>query len=232
MPSSKTYTQNINRSKLQLKTIFKPQKKEPKNDDTKPKISKKEVFNRIGAQQKTHHIPKPENVPQNITQTNNIHEKRTLIFKIQKYQNSQRFGSFVRHSLHINQSESQLNKLNLDQLNDILAKIRLQLDNKNLDTFYNSLIEGGCNIMENVLNPYYNIDGYGKNLISNHTFMDALERYKIENPFPSISPSIQLSYAMISTLIMTHELNKRGLNTLKKPNLPPPVVEMKDPNVE
>ena len=239
MQKSKTYKQNINRSKLQLKTIFKPEKKE-NVAEKKPQnvISKKEVFTRIDS-----NIPKiPDKIPQNNTQINNAQEKNTLIFKIQKYQNSQRFGPFVRHTIHINQSESQLNKLNIVQLNDLLAKICIQLDNRNLDEFYTSMIKGGATMMETVLGPYYNIDGYGDNLIQNKTFMDSLERYKIEHPFPSVSPSIQMSYAIISTFVMTHELNKLSLNTTKKiPNnqtnnitepLGPPQVSMEPPDVE
>ena len=239
MPASKTYTQNINRSKLQLKTIFKPQKKEPKAKEPNaqkviPKLPKNDVFTRVE--------PKvvEKKIQPNTSQKIDVHEKITLIWKIQKYQNSQRFGQFVRNAIHVNHTESQLKKLSITQLNDILAKIRIQLDNRNLDDFYNSLIKGGATVMETVLNPYYNIDGYGDNLINNKTFMDALERYKIEHPFPSISPSIQLSYAMISTFVMTHEINKRGLNPniAKKTSLETdvplekPVVSMEAPNIE
>lgn len=236
MPKSETYTQNINRSKLQLKTIFKPKKEKndtptenaPKNPIT-PKIQK-EVFTRV-----QQHQPKiqPPNIQPPKNTMDDIQEKRTLIWKIQKYQNSKRFGPFVKHNIHINQTEHQLNKLNIIELKDILSKIRIQLDNRNLDEFYNALIHGGCNMMETVLSPYYNIDGYGKNLMSNNQFMDSLERHKIEHPFPAVSSGIQLSYAMISTLIMTHELNKRVFDTPKiAKEVPPPVVEMEQPKME
>ena len=93
-----------------------------------------------------------------------------------------------------------------------MSKIRIQLDNRNLDSFYNGLIKGGANLSESLLRNYYNIDGFGDELLGNKTFMDALERQKCENPFPSVSPMLQISYALISTAIMTHELNKRKLN--------------------
>ena len=44
------------------------------------------------------------------------------------------------------------------------------------------------------------------------TFMDGLERYKIENPFPQVSPTIQMSYAVISTMFMTYQLNRKNTN--------------------
>lgn len=139
-------------------------------------------------------------------------ERQTLIWKIQKYQNSSRFGDFVRRNVGINHTESQLNKVKNEELEDILSKIRIQLDNRNLDSFYNGLIKGGANLSESLLRNYYNIDGFGDELLGNKTFMDALERQKCENPFPSVSPMLQISYALISTAIMTHELNKRKLN--------------------
>ena len=247
MPSSKTYTQNINRSKLQLKTIFKPKKTEKEDTvDEKPvTIPKKGASHREDARSSsvfTRIEPKlgkvekkvESSIPKTIDTSQNIHEKRTLIFKIQKYQNSERFGSFVRHNLHITQSESQLNKLDFDGLNDILAKIRIQLDNRNLDEFYNAMIKGGAAMMETVLQSYYNIDGYADNLIANKQFMDSLERMKIENPLPSVSPSIQISYALISTAIMTHQMNKMNLNIPKdlKMDLNEPQTEMEPPNIE
>lgn len=212
-----------------MKTIFKPKKNQSEDEPKKtvPKLPQNQVFTRIEPKKLDTH----QNIqPKDIYAPQNIHEKRTLIFKIQKYQNSQRFGQFVRHNLHINQSESQLNKLDINGLNDILAKIRIQLDNRNLDDFYNAMIKGGATMMETVLSSYYNIDGYGDNLVANKQFMDALERMKIENPFPSISPSIQISYALISTAIMTHELNKRNLNVSNDPR--PPQKPMEPPNIE
>ena len=189
-------------------------KKEPKTQNEQPEQPKAQIKETPQlAKVIDSHIQ--NDVGRTMAMEKHEHDKetrQTLIWKIQKYQNSSRFGDFVRHTIRINQTEAQLNKLHNDDLQDILSKIRIQLDNRNLDSFYNGLIKGGASLGEAVLRDYYNIDGFGEELLANKTFMDALERYKIESPFKSVPPSLQIAYAFFSTAIMTHELNKRTVN--------------------
>ena len=73
-----------------------------------------------------------------------------------------------------------------------------------------------------MLSNFYNIDGFTDNLMENKTFMDGLERYKIEHPLPQVSPAIQMSYALLSTIFITHQLNSVSENQLKKYTMKPP----------
>ena len=58
--------------------------------------------------------------------------------------------------------------------------------------------------------------------MENKTFMDGLERYKIEHPLPQVSPAIQMSYALLSTIFITHQLNSVSENQSKKYTMKPP----------
>lgn len=141
--------------------------------------------------------------------------------KIIKYQNSPIFGEFVRNQVGCKHSDSALQKKDLPQLNDILNKIRVHLDTKNMDTFYNKLSGAGLLTLEKTISPFYDIEGFSERTQSSEEFWNVLERFKIESDLPQIPPVVQLSFILAQNIFITHELNK--LKPKQKPfeHIPP-----------
>ena len=136
-----------------------------------------------------------------------ITDKESLIMKIQKYQSSRRFGQIITKELKISQSREQLVKLSVDRLENILHRIRLHLNNRNLDSIFENMAVTCAKGYEASITPFYNIEGFSELLLNNPGFWDAFERWKIEREMPNIPPGIQLAYIIASTTITAHTLN-------------------------
>lgn len=136
-----------------------------------------------------------------------INDKESLIMKIQKYQSSRRFGQIITKELKISQSREQLIKLSIDRLENILHRIRLHLNNRNLDSIFENMAVTCAKGYEASITPFYNIEGFSELLLNNPGFWDAFERWKIEREMPNIPPGIQLAYIIASTTITAHTLN-------------------------
>ena len=137
-------------------------------------------------------------------------EKFDKIYIIQKYQNSDLFGEYVKKTIGIKQSETQLQKLTETQLDEILYKIRTLLDNKNIDKIFDSMTKTFSVGFESVVTPFYNIDGFSDALLAQEEFHNCMERIKIESKLPNIPPTIQLGYIVTSTMLIQHQLNQIG----------------------
>ena len=148
-----------------------------------------------------------------------LETKEELIFKIQKYQNSSRFGDFITKDLKIDFSRDKLLKMKIEQLEAMLHRIRIHLNNRNMDAIIKNMVHTCAFGYERTLSPFYNIDGFTNLLCNNQEFWDAVERWKIENELPDIPPGIQISYIVMSTTLMAHELNKlqSAVNTTPEP---------------
>ena len=171
-------------------------------------------------------IQKPKNT-ENAPKTTSVVSKQQKIWKIEKYIHSIRFGDFIQNDLKIDYTREELDVMESRELDKILERIRIQLDNKNLDAFYNGLARTSSILAEKGLSNVYNIDGFTDNLFQNDAFLDGLERYKIDHgPLSYVPPSIQISYAIVSTAYITHTLNSQKLGK------PPKKYEMKPPSEE
>lgn len=169
-----------------------PQKKPPKS---KPKSKKTKVNNKESK------------------------EKQVLIYKILKYQDNLRFCHVVRDKLKIKYTNEQLQKKSNKDLEDILNRIRINLDNKNLDEFYNGILKMTTSTLENVVTPFYNIDGFSEMLLEDEQFLDSYERLKIENELPNIPPSLQMMMIISRCVVICHTMNKykKPQKTMKMP---------------
>lgn len=135
--------------------------------------------------------------------------KEKIILKIQKYQSSKRFGSYITKELKINQSREQLAKLSVERLNNILVRIRLNLNSRNLDSIFENLAITSAKGYETVVSHFgYNINGFTELLMANPGFWDAFERWKIEREMPDIPPGIQLAYIITSTSVAAYNINQ------------------------
>ena len=159
-----------------------------------------------------------------------------LIFKIQKYQNSPRFGDYVRKQLKINFNNDQINKKSQSQLTNILSKIHVNLDNRNVDKIMDSMATHGLVAIEKGSKTIgFNIDGTTSALMDSDDFLNAFERFKIDEcgVMPKMPLKLQLLYMISSTMMVQYHINNLMPKTdtsIKQP-LGPAQMEMKGPQM-
>ena len=147
--------------------------------------------------------------------------RQQLIMKIGKYQSSERFGSMVKKDLKINHSNSALNNQKTPTLESHLVRIRFQLDQKSTDKFLDGLAHNGIAVIEKTVSPMYECEGLSASINDNDEFWDCFERYKCELQLPHISPLLQMSMILTSTVVVQHEINRKANNAPRREFLRP-----------
>ena len=135
-------------------------------------------------------------------------ERQRIIHIIQKYQASERFGSYIRTELKITYSNDTLNKKSITQLEGILEKIRLHLDNRNLNQVYDSVLFSTTQMIELMSKPVANVDGFTKMLRENEEFANCWEKFKCESVMPTIPSHLQMLFILGQTYLMAYSINK------------------------
>lgn len=144
----------------------------------------------------------------------NINLKQKLIFKILKYQDNNRFGPILK-KLNIKYNYSQLNSKNIDILTEILHRIYVNIDNYGMDKFYDMMVHQTSNTFEKCITPFYNIDGFSDSLLCDETFLNLIERYKIEHTLPEVPIGVQISLCITKHMLLCNQKNKLNKNNRK-----------------
>ena len=135
-------------------------------------------------------------------------EKEKMILKILKYQESKRFGERIKKGLGIKYTRTQLLKCSNDNLESILYRIRIFLNNSNLDAVFDHMVRYTAKGYEDFVSNFYDIEGFSDILLSNPAWWDLVEKYKIEQEMPDIPPSLQMVYIIASTTYIAHLQNQ------------------------
>ena len=132
--------------------------------------------------------------------------------------------------LKINFTETALQKKKVKFLEDTLDRIRINLDNRNLDNFYNALLVNATMSFETLMEHFWTIQGFSDSLMNNPHFLDSVERFKIENigKMPSLPPSIQLIFIMSQTAFICHTLATKKNENQVPHKMQPPKLSKKD----
>ena len=136
-----------------------------------------------------------------------LNEKEDQIMKVLNYQNSSRFGNQIRKELKFNFTREQLTKKTLEQIDNILYRIRNFLNNRGLAGIYEQMVRTTAVGYENLVSEFYDINGFSELLLNNPAFWDAFEMWKVERTLPDIPPSFQLMYIVASTTMIAHVKN-------------------------
>lgn len=139
-----------------------------------------------------------------LNEIENTEEKKKLIFTIQKYQDSLRFGKTVKYELGFKQSFTELSDMTEMDLENMLYRIRRHLDNKNLDKFYENMASTIAITYEQTLSMVYPIYGFSDMLLENEDFWNCYERYRIESEFPSVNPLTQMCFMVAQFTLIAH----------------------------
>ena len=129
--------------------------------------------------------------------------------RILNYQNSSRFGPGIRKELKFNYTRDQLVKKSIDQIDNILYRIRNFLNNRGMTGIYEQMVKTTAVGYENIVSQFYDIHGFSDMLLNNPAFWDAFERWKIERTLPDIPPSLQLMYIVSTTTLLAHMKNNK-----------------------
>ena len=149
-------------------------------------------------------------------------ERQKLIHIIQKYQSSERFGKYVRSELKISYTAESLSKKTTSQLQAILDKIRLHLDNQNLNKIYDGALFSSTAAVEAFSKPLgINVDGFNTMLMNNEEFLNCWERFKCESVMPTIPSHVQMCFILGQTYFLAYAINKQ-----KEYKEPPEVTEL------
>lgn len=151
---------------------------------------------------------------------------------IRRYQSNERFKDYITKELGVTFSYASLNKKSVSSLKDILERIRINLDNRNIDKIFSSATKSTSLVYEKVMSEFYDIEGFTDNLFSQDNFLDCLEKIKIETNLPQIPAPVQMGYMVIQTTLLTHELNKmkQPSKMMKIPSMPDLLIEDDDEN--
>ena len=169
-----------------------------------------------------------------LNEIDNSDEKKQLIFTIQKYQDSLRFGKIVKFELGFKESFTELSAKSDMDLENILYRIRQHLDNKHLDKFYENMATTLAITYEQALSIIYPIYGFSDMLLENDDFWNCYERYRIESQFPSINPVTQMLFMIGQFTLIAHHTEE----TVSQSMDPPPAIDdvlsaiEEDPRVE
>ena len=139
-----------------------------------------------------------------LNEIENTEEKKKLIFTIQKYQDSLRFGKTVKFELGFKKSFTELSEMSEVDLENMLYRIRRHLDNKNLDKFYENMASTIAITYEQSLSMIYPIHGFSDMLLESEDFWNCYERYRIESEFPSVNPLTQMCFMIAQYTLIAH----------------------------
>ena len=188
--------------------------------DTKPKLksktTKKDTLTKKQIEKMMDTVQTaPTSLPQNpksSSKQNKLNIKEDKMMRVLNYQNSARFGNGIRKDLKFSYTRDQLSKKTIEQIDNILYRIRNYLNNRGMDGIYEQMVRTTATGYENIVSEFYDIEGFSEMLTQNPAFWDAFERWKIERTLPDIPPSFQLCYIIASTTLMAH-MRKTSIQT-------------------
>ena len=146
---------------------------------------------------------------------NKLNEKENLIMKILNYQTSNRFGAAIKKELKFNYTRDQLAKKKIEEIDNVLFRIKSFLNNRNMAGIYEQMVKTTAIGYENIVSEFYDIKGFSNLLIQNPMFWDTFEMWRCERSMPNIPPSMQLLYIISSTTLVAHMQNTELKETQK-----------------
>lgn len=142
-----------------------------------------------------------------------INEKQKLIFKILKYQDNKRFSPILK-KLRFSYNYSTLNSKSISILNEILQRIYVNINNDGIDKLYDMLVQQSASTFEKSVSSFYNIEGFQDSLLCDETFLNLLERYKIEHSLPDIPLGVQMSLVITKHMLLCNAMSNIKNNQL------------------
>lgn len=151
-------------------------------------------------------MAKPKPTEEDIKQ----HQEHVLM--LSRYGTSPRFGEYLK-GLTFNLDMTHLRKMNLQELNETLERVRTSIANKTVSDVWSESVLGAMNVGETVVNmsvlsEYIRINGLCEALQEDDSFLDLLEELKLENQnLAYVSPYVRIAYVILSVGAKVHGMN-------------------------
>ena len=155
--------------------------------------------------------------------TEQIQEHQELCLMLSRYGSSERFGDYLK-SLSFQLVPAKLKKLNVEQLHEMLDRVRTSIANKTVSDIWTNSIMSGIGAIENVcsmtrLNDTIKLKGLSEVLSTDEGFLDLLEELKLNNQnLAYVSPYTRLTYILLTSIARVHGINTMMDNRQAKKN--------------
>jgi hypothetical protein len=141
-----------------------------------------------------------------------IQQKQNLIYKIQKYGNSKRFGDFLRKECKFKYDDASLRKLSVQELQFEYAKQESALGGKSNGTLVDNGIKHTAMLVETMVcnKTPLQVKGTVDKCWTDDHFLDLLERVKLKysvSPLEKMDPVIECSFILFQTGLLMHKQN-------------------------
>lgn len=163
-----------------------------------------------------------------------VKEHQEHVIMLSRYGQSKRFADYLK-SMGFVLSVDKLQKKPLQELKELLNRVRVSLDNKNTSNFWNNMVFGGIGTVEALavnsrLNEKIKLRGVTEVLQQDHTFLDLIEQLELESQIMSYtSPQMRLTYTVINACVKCHAINTMLERQNSKPLGEPVEVEEEVP---
>ena len=189
------------------------------DNDTPVKVDTRKQVNQIGKpktkalQNALIKIPQVK-MPKVVTNSNreSAKEHQDYILMLSRYGTSPRFGDYLK-SLTFKLDIQTLKKQSVEELEEMLQRVRTSIANRTINDVWSSTIFGGLGITENIvgstsLSEYVKLKGLSEALKEDDGFMDLLEEIKLSNQnLAYVSTETRLMYTILTTTLRVHSLN-------------------------
>ena len=184
------------------------------NNSTKPDVAQKQEIPQMKAQTKKAeaNLVQKEIVKTMKGDVDNVKVHQEHCLMLSRYGSSPRFGEYLK-SLSFVLSPIKLKKLKLEQLEELLERVRTSVANKTISDIWTNSITSGLGMVENLctmtrLNDTIKLKGLTELLREDETFLDLLEELKLNNQnLAYVSPYTRLAYTLLSSIFHVHGLN-------------------------
>lgn len=136
-------------------------------------------------------------------------EKQTLVMTIMRYQNSKRFGGYLKENGLINKCET-LNKKSAEELKELLVRIRFSVSNRGTDSFIDEMIKAGMSGAEALISAKtkYKVTGMTNMCFTDDEWLDCYELCRLEYmSFSYIRPELRLMLSTFRIGATVHAIN-------------------------
>jgi hypothetical protein len=149
-----------------------------------------------------------------------LQDHQSKVIMLSRYGTSKRFGEYLK-SMGFNLAVSHLKKLDTEELDEMLVRVKTSIDNKNISDFWGDLAFGLIQTGEVLtvstsLGKRLKIQGLTDVLKGDEVFLDLLEQIELENQnLVYTSPYIRLVYAVATSAMKVHSVNTMMEKRLK-----------------
>ena len=193
------------------------------NNSTKPDVAQKQEPQMKAQTKKAEaNLVQKEIVKTYNGDLDNVKKHQEFVLMLSRYGSSSRFGEYLK-SLSFVLIPVKLRKLKLEQLEELLERVRTSVANKTVSDIWTNSITSGLGVVENLctmtrLNDTIKLKGLTELLKDDETFLDLLEELKLNNQnLAYVSPYTRLAYTLLSSIFHVH-----GLNTMLDKRKPKP----------